>query len=83
MWPSSFVAVGKYELLDQFIISERFSAFQRLTYANFRQVLATRKLLVAAVLIENQIGKLDTLKMEEVRDMLEALAVNTRELYHE
>ncbi|XP_018495605.1 protein disulfide-isomerase TMX3 [Galendromus occidentalis] len=73
----------KYQLLDQFIISERFPAFQRITYANFRQILATRKMLVAAVLEENQIGRLDTMRMEEVRDMLEALAENTKELYHD
>lgn len=69
--------------MEQWILSERFPSFQRVTHGNFNQLLGTRKLLVAAVLEENQIGKLETLKMAEVKDMLEALAVNTRNLYHE
>lgn len=61
---------------------ERFPTFQKITYGNFHQVLKTGKKIVTAVLEENQIGKV-TMRMQEFKDMLEAIALNTRELYHE
>lgn len=73
----------KFESLEQWILTERFAAFQRITHANFNQLLATKKMLVAAVMEENQIGKLESPKMGEVRDMLQTVAVNTRNIYHD
>ncbi|XP_022660901.1 protein disulfide-isomerase TMX3-like isoform X2 [Varroa jacobsoni] len=80
---TSTVIDSRFGTVEQWILSERFPAFQRVTHGNFNQLLGTRKLLVAAVLEENQIGKLETLRMADVKDMLEALAVNTQNLYHE
>uniref|UniRef100_A0A4D5RXJ5 Protein disulfide-isomerase tmx3-like isoform x1 n=1 Tax=Ixodes scapularis TaxID=6945 RepID=A0A4D5RXJ5_IXOSC len=61
---------------------ERFPTFQKITYGNFYQVLKTGKKIVTAVLEENQIGKI-SMRMQEFKDTLEAIALNTRELYHE
>lgn len=61
---------------------ERFPTFQKITYGNFHQILKTGKKIVMAVLEENQIGKV-TMRMQEFKDMLEAIALNTRELFHE
>lgn len=61
---------------------ERFPTFQKITYGNFHQILKTGKKIVTAVLEENQIGKI-TMRMQEFKDMLEAIALNTRELFHE
>ncbi|XP_064466792.1 protein disulfide-isomerase TMX3-like [Ornithodoros turicata] len=61
---------------------ERFPTFQKITYGNFYQMLKCGKKVVTAVLEENQVGAV-SMKMEEFKHMLEAIALNTRDLYHE
>ncbi|KAG8196511.1 hypothetical protein JTE90_012325 [Oedothorax gibbosus] len=68
--------------LHDWVNKERFPAFIKFTQGNFHQVMKTKKYLVMAVLEENQIGGL-TLKMTEFREVLEAIAVNNKALYHE
>ncbi|XP_076338865.1 thioredoxin-related transmembrane protein 3 [Tachypleus tridentatus] len=68
--------------LKTWINQERFPAFLKVTNGNFPQVLKSEKYIVLAVLEENQIGQL-TLKMQEFKDLLEAIAVSNRDLYHE
>lgn len=68
--------------LYDWVNRERFPTFQKITYGNFYQMLKSGKKVVTAVLEENQVGKV-SLKMQEFKDMLEAIALNTRDLYHE
>ncbi|GFT20048.1 protein disulfide-isomerase TMX3 [Nephila pilipes] len=68
--------------LRNWVNKERFPAFIKVSPGNFHQLIKTKKYIVIAVLEENQIGGL-SLKMSEFRDVLEAIAVNNKELYHE
>ncbi|XP_054719575.1 protein disulfide-isomerase TMX3-like [Uloborus diversus] len=67
--------------LHDWVNKERFPSFIKITNGNFHQLMKTGKYVVMAVLEENQIGGL-TLRMSETRDILEAIAVNNKELYH-
>lgn len=75
-------AVEKNITFLDWMNKERFPTFQKITYGNFHQMLKTGRKIVTAVLEENQIGKI-SMRMQEFKDMLEAIALNTRELYHE
>ncbi|XP_055941209.1 protein disulfide-isomerase TMX3-like isoform X2 [Argiope bruennichi] len=68
--------------LRDWVNKERFPAFMKISTGNFHQLLKTGKCVVMAVLEENQIGGL-TLKMFEFRDVVEAIAVNNKDLYHD
>ncbi|PRD27129.1 UNVERIFIED_CONTAM: tmx3 [Trichonephila clavipes] len=68
--------------LRTWVNKERFPAFIKVSPGNFHQLIKTKKYIVIAVLEENQIGGL-TLKMSEFRDVLEAIAVNNKDLYHD
>ncbi|GIY91012.1 protein disulfide-isomerase TMX3 [Caerostris darwini] len=68
--------------LREWVNKERFPAFMKMSIGNFHQLLKSGKYLVVAVLEENQIGGL-SLKMSEFRDVVEAIAVNNKNLYHD
>lgn len=69
------------ETLREWINDERFPTFARITNGNFHLLLRTKKHLVMAVTEENVIGKM-SMKMEEFKETLEAIAKNNRDLYH-
>ncbi|GBM39110.1 Protein disulfide-isomerase TMX3 [Araneus ventricosus] len=68
--------------LREWVNKERFPAFIKVSPGNFHQLMKTGKDIVIAVLEENQIGGL-TLKMSEFRDVVEAIALNNKNLYHD
>ncbi|XP_015922648.1 protein disulfide-isomerase TMX3 [Parasteatoda tepidariorum] len=68
--------------LHNWINKERFPAFIKISHGNFHQLMKTNKYVVMAVLEENQIGGL-TLKMSEFRDVVEAIAINNKDLFHD
>lgn len=68
--------------LHNWVNKERFPTFVKVTNGNFHQLLRSRKYIAMAVLEENQIGGL-TLHMSEFRDVLEAIAVNNKDIYHD
>lgn len=67
--------------LYSWVTVERFPLFLKVTRAKLNNVLATKKLLVMAVLEENKIDEI-TPEMEDFRDMLRRLIENNRETYH-
>lgn len=68
--------------LYDWVNQERFPTFMKITNGNFYQLLKSGKHIIMAVLEENQIGGL-TLHMSEFRDVLEAIAINNKVIYHE
>lgn len=68
--------------LNDWVNKERFPTFLKVTNGNFYQLLKTQKYIAMAVLEENLIGGL-ALRMSEFRDVLEAIAVNNKDIYHE
>jgi len=68
--------------LYTWVTVERFPLFLKVTRAKLNNVLATKKLLVMAVLEENKIDEI-TPEMEDFKDMLRRLIENNREKYHD
>ncbi|XP_067135528.1 protein disulfide-isomerase TMX3 [Centruroides vittatus] len=68
--------------LREWINWERFPAFLKITHGNFYQLLKSGKNIAIAVLEENLIGGL-SMKMREFKDVVEAIATNNRDRYHE
>ncbi|XP_035227928.1 protein disulfide-isomerase TMX3-like isoform X2 [Stegodyphus dumicola] len=73
---------SRNKTLYDWVNKERFPSFIKVTHGNFYQLMKSGKYVVIAVLEENQIGGL-TLRMSEFRDVLEAIAVNNKDIYHE
>jgi len=67
--------------LSAWITRERFPVFVKITRGRFGNVLATKKLIVMAVLEENKLEKI-TPEMEEFREMMQKLVTSNRDKYH-
>ena len=67
--------------MSSWITSERFPVFMKITRGKFSNVLATKKLIVMAVLEENKLDNI-TPEMEEFREMIKKLVINSRDKYH-
>ncbi|UYV83636.1 TMX3 [Cordylochernes scorpioides] len=67
--------------LAHWVNTERFPAFTKITYGNYGQIIRTGKKIVMAILEESVIGTY-TMKMKEFKDVLEAIAITTRDKYH-
>lgn len=68
--------------LYDWVNRERFPTFMKVTNGNFHQLVKAGKYIAMAILEENQIGKI-SLKMQEFRDMVEAIALSNRDRYSE
>ncbi|XP_037078312.1 protein disulfide-isomerase TMX3-like [Pollicipes pollicipes] len=73
-------AVHVNESLYQFVNTERFTRFMKITTGNFGQLLHTGKLIAIAVTEENPIKRI-TADQEKFRAMLEKVAIDTADKY--
>lgn len=67
--------------LADWVNSERFGTFVKITRGNINQVLQTNKFLVLAVVHENKLQEVPE-EMLEFRDMIESIIKNHRDKYH-
>lgn len=67
--------------LAEWVNSERFGTFVKITRGNINQVLQTNKFLVLAVVHENKLQEVPE-EMLEFRDMIESIITNHRDKYH-
>lgn len=74
------VATIENSSLSSWIMGERFPLFVKITRGKFGNILATKKLIVMAVLEENKLEKI-TPEMEEFKDMIRKIVEENPEKY--
>uniref|UniRef100_A0A1B6MT86 Thioredoxin domain-containing protein n=2 Tax=Graphocephala atropunctata TaxID=36148 RepID=A0A1B6MT86_9HEMI len=67
--------------LSEWVNSERFATFVKVTRGNIHQLMKTNKFLVLAVVHENKLQEVPD-EMLEFRDMIESVITTNRDRYH-